>query len=212
MNKPKNDTAESIRRNFEKKMTPRSSQPEKSKDSTARPEPAQSELLHGKQKCSTGPRIAAVRVESEKAAAATGAAPGRGNSLEENDNKLLRKNDRILPKNPEIRGQNTVDSSILSAASKKAWLYVGRTNKNTTTDNMKEYISKKLESDEVSAEDLSSGNIEYNSRSFKIGINYNYLEKVLNPNFWPKDIVVRRFRFFRAGKKREQHLPNPDEF
>ena len=190
LNKSKISDTSSTRGNTGKSTTSHSSRLNKSAA-----EPAQDGLM---KRTPTEPRPAAAQGAVGGKSAVVGAAPGPGKELEVKNTAQLRK---VTPRNMELRGQNTNQSSILTAASRRAWLYVGRTSRDTTTEILMEYVSKKLDSDDVCVEELSADKqMQKYSRSFKIGINYDFLELVEDPNFWPKDIVVRRFRFFRAGK------------
>ena len=102
-----------------------------------------------------------------------------------------------------IKGANTIagDGDVLLAAEKRAWLYVGRTSMSTTTESLKKFLTLKLKTEKITVEELNTENdVEKSSRSFKIGFNFDLLETVENPEFWPHNIYVRRFRFFRGSR------------
>ena len=114
------------------------------------------------------------------------------------------------PESGTCTGNSKSDTPIiiggnLKAAGKRAWLYVGRTSRDTTTDILKHYLAEKLNTIEVLVEELPhNNNQERTSRSFKVGIDFNKLNTVESDDFWPQNIVIRRFRFFRGQKQTTQ--------
>ena len=82
----------------------------------------------------------------------------------------------------------------LQAADKTAWLHIGRLREGTKEQDIKSYLNKKGIQGNVTCEQLTSIS---SNKSFKIGIPFNFLEQITDPEFWPAGITVRRFRFFR---------------
>ena len=104
----------------------------------------------------------------------------------------------------EIKGVASVPTGegVFLAADRRAWLYVGRASISTTSESLKTFLTQKLKTDVILVEELKTTNeVEKLSKSFKIGFNFDLLETVENPEFWPQNILVRRYRFFRGGRK-----------
>lgn len=105
---------------------------------------------------------------------------------------------------PSYRPKVTIgirkNEAELQAAEKKAWLYVGQLRESTTVDTVKEYLKKNGVEGDIDCEEL---NTKGNSKAFKLGIQFNFLEDVENSQFWPVNVRVRRFRFFRGQRQNE---------
>lgn len=71
-------------------------------------------------------------------------------------------------------------------------MYVGRLRQETTPEAVKRFLERKGIEGEMVCDELTS----ISSKSFKVGIAFNLLDKTTDTNFWPAGIVVRRFRFF----------------
>lgn len=119
------------------------------------------------------------------------------------------KNSIYKPIKP-IVSKSTVDRSkgllIGSAKPKMAWLYIGKIkNKEATSDMIKEYIStENIHGDQIKIEKLESKG-PYSS--FMLGIPYDNLEKIGDPDYWPNGVVVRRYNFW---MKRDMEAKNID--
>lgn len=83
-------------------------------------------------------------------------------------------------------------SDDLQAASKKAWLYIGKLKDNTTPDNVKKYMEKKGIQGNIICEELQT---QGDNKAFKIGFPFNYIRETEQPEFWPQGIIARRFNF-----------------
>ncbi|KAJ3656985.1 hypothetical protein Zmor_016021 [Zophobas morio] len=84
------------------------------------------------------------------------------------------------------------ESNFRSTYVKKAWFYVGKVNKETSSDDVKSYISGKLPSDEVTVDKL---NTQGSYQSFRVGVKFAYKDTLFKEEFWPQGVVVRRFNF-----------------
>ena len=145
----------------------------------------------------TGPCSAIARIAFDDVAGAVGLVAD-SRAPKERKNKMTQRVSRTI-----IRGENTSTDNILTAADKRAWIYVGRTNLSTTAANLKKYLTDKLNSQDVSVDELEANNVTVKtSRSFKVGVKYDYLECLEKPEFWPAGIIVRKFRFFRSNASR----------
>ena len=80
----------------------------------------------------------------------------------------------------------------IQAAQRNAWLFIGRLKEGTRAENIKKFLQKKGIQGEIECEELRSRG---KNKAFKLGIPYDYLEEVQDPLFWPKEIIIRRFRF-----------------
>ena len=142
----------------------------------------------------TEPRSVIARVGPDGVAGAAGSVSDLRSPAKVNKNKK--------PTIKLIRGENDSANNIISAADKRAWLYVGRTNLSTTTANLKTYLTDKLVTQDVTVDELETSKVDIKrSRSFKVGVSYEYLEQLETPEFWPKGIIIRKFRFFRQPNK-----------
>src|SRR5699024_7452376 len=103
------------------------------------------------------------------------------------------------PRFPVIHGEGDKlndDTSAFSAAEKKAWIYVGRCNKNSTAEGLEAYLRKKLpRCDNFDISKISKSDASY--ASFKVGLCYSMKDDVMDPKFWLKGVLVKRFKFFR---------------
>jgi len=95
--------------------------------------------------------------------------------------------------------QNTIvgsgkDIKTISAAQRKAWLFVGRLDPEVKAENMYEHIK-----DIVAHENFSVEKLETKTKSacFKLSINFNEKDKLIDPTKWPEGVQIRRF-FFRS--------------
>lgn len=84
------------------------------------------------------------------------------------------------------------DESGLKGAEARVWLYVGRTQPNTTDDQVVKYLKDNLKATDVGCERLN-GKSQY--PSFKISAPARFKDTLNEPAFWPVGVTVRRFRF-----------------
>ena len=84
----------------------------------------------------------------------------------------------------------------LQAADKRAWLFMGRLKPGTTSDSVKKFLNKRGIKENIISEELPTNG---NTKAFKVGIPFDCLERVKEPEFWPPGVNVRRFRFFRRN-------------
>lgn len=85
----------------------------------------------------------------------------------------------------------------LSAVQRKAWLHVWRASPETTTEDIHGYLKNKKIQNEVIVEKLIS---KGNYASFKVGVNFENLNQLMDPDFWPTGIAINRFFHYRPGK------------
>lgn len=69
----------------------------------------------------------------------------------------------------------------------------------TKPEQVKDYMINKFpkyKNDfKVEAVKIVNKDIQTNTASFKVGINYDLLPEISKPEFWPKNIIVRRYNF-----------------
>ena len=73
-----------------------------------------------------------------------------------------------------------------------AWLYIGRLQEETDIQNVIKYLKESRITGEIDCEQLETRG---RNRAFKIGFDFDKLEEVNDPDFWPRNVLVRPFRF-----------------
>lgn len=95
-----------------------------------------------------------------------------------------------------ICGTAASDASF-AAVVRRAWLFVGRAKMSVTVDDVGLYLRNKCPGYSFDVQNLTT-NEKASTRSFRIGLDFHLLEDLNKPEFWPCNIVVRRYNFFRA--------------
>ncbi len=95
-------------------------------------------------------------------------------------------------KKKDIKGNG--EHNDFSVATKLVSLYVGRCNMTSTTGELINFCEKNGIKNSA-ANELNVKSSWF--KSFKITIEDKYLEKLLEPEFWSKGIIVRRFFNYR---------------
>lgn len=105
---------------------------------------------------------------------------------------LVKRQQRDQYKKDTLIGRNT-KTSILKAPIKKAWIYVGGCETNTTSDMVKDYITTECPElkDVVCTQLETRGKL----KAFQVGFDFIHNDKISTADFWPSNIKVRRFRF-----------------
>ena len=85
----------------------------------------------------------------------------------------------------------------LQAAERKAWLYIGKLKKNTTSDTVTRYLERNGIQGETTCEELHTLG---DKKAFKVGFPFHHLKEAELPEFWPQGIIVRRFRFRKSHR------------
>lgn len=85
------------------------------------------------------------------------------------------------------------------AKPKKGWLYVGSiSNKDATTEMVFDYLKvENIPRDEITIEKLTS---KGQNSSFMVGIPFDKLEKIGNPDYWPRGVSAGRYNFWKKPK------------
>lgn len=127
----------------------------------------------------------------------------KGNMLtsseEEKTNRKPYKTRRI----DVIKGTGTENCSLQSA-NKKAWLHLGKINKDCKEEDVVELIKAKFPENktEIVVEKISRE--DSTSASFRLGIDFDLLEEVNRGDFWPRGVIVKRY-FFRKYRRQAEH-------
>lgn len=88
------------------------------------------------------------------------------------------------------------NASKLQAAESFAYIYLSRTKKNIMEDDIKDYINGMKE--ECFGVELLNQTRETNFNSFKITVSVSKLNVFLQKDFWPENLVFRKYRQLRS--------------
>jgi len=101
-------------------------------------------------------------------------------------------------KNKVLHGtktDNDQSGDLLKAGIIRKWIFVGKTKKGTKVNDVVEYITKNLPGiGEVICSDLQSKGF---FESFRVGVDRSFADQILDPSFWPKNILIKDFLFRR---------------
>ncbi|KAL3269668.1 hypothetical protein HHI36_008729 [Cryptolaemus montrouzieri] len=96
-------------------------------------------------------------------------------------------------------GKGNVDSSAaFAAATRKAWLYVGRVGTDVKEENIVRYLKNKFPNNTFEVEMLPERE-NSNSVAFKVGADMSLSEELNKTESWPNGVLVERFCFFRKN-------------
>ena len=113
---------------------------------------------------------------------------------EEGNDFILVKNKRKTFRQKGIIGtatQNEDNSCQIKGQERKAWLYVGRLSKETKDEDLEIFLRKGCPTaNQVTVKRLPS---KGNNASYCVGIDFACKDVLMDPEFWPKGIEVRRF-------------------
>lgn len=107
------------------------------------------------------------------------------------------------PKNPSQRkqqrenkifGTDMSDKDSFTATERKIWLYVGKCKQNTTEEQIKMYLERKCPEKTFVINKLNSKGF---NASFRVGAEIALKDVLYDPSFWPKDILIKQYKFFR---------------
>lgn len=98
-----------------------------------------------------------------------------------------------------IRGSKS--GCKLLGAERRAWLFIGRIKgKETSERELLEYLEEEGLQQQISCKKLNS--TEWYS-NFKIGIPFDMLEKINKAEYWPENVIVRRFNFNKSEQQKK---------
>lgn len=90
------------------------------------------------------------------------------------------------------------NTDTIVAGEKRAWFYVGRVKGGTNADAIKNLITSKLPGVTPTVDKLDS--IGTND-SFKVSVEFDRRDELLDGSIWPKNVIIKRFLFKRVIKK-----------
>lgn len=93
--------------------------------------------------------------------------------------------------------QGTDNTSTLKVIEPKIWYHVSKFDPQTTADDLKEYLSGKIDSSEVECYSLlpkGRPSEELRFVTFKIGVLISSKAVVTDPSIWPNNVTVRPFQ------------------
>lgn len=109
--------------------------------------------------------------------------------------------------NPSVPAYNTSTAPTLKVIPPKRIIFAARFDSNTSTDAVKRYICFKIGNDI----DLSVYKFKYSNQrrksSFKIIVNEENFDSVVNPDFWPKNALIREYVYSENVPSDIVHLP-----
>lgn len=113
------------------------------------------------------------------------------------------RNKQNINTNKKIIGESSESSNTFAASSPRLWVYVGRCRADTEVKDVETYISTRIPNGNVNVEKLQS---KGSNSSFCVRIDSDLKEQIYDPKFWPKNIIVRRYKFFRGNTENMSEL------
>ena len=115
-------------------------------------------------------------------------------------------------------GQNAIpaneqkDGFTATPKTKKIWLFVSRASSHVNEKIVKDYLNKKLNNPKYKPEvkALQTRNERQDNNCFMVGLDIELKEIAYDPNFWPTEINVSRFNFYK-GKHFLEKQPGIEE-
>lgn len=90
----------------------------------------------------------------------------------------------------------TPGKPAFSSAVRKAWLYVGRAERDTTCRQVLDHLQKSFPGQQFEIDPLPVRD-DAKSIAFKLGADIGLIDQLNKPDVWPNGILVKRYRFFR---------------
>lgn len=114
---------------------------------------------------------------------------------------------QVTRKKTAILGTSTNNSAAtFKAAERRGWLYIGRADEKTTTNDIKTFLEREHKGKSFTVEEITKHETNKSkNKSFKVGVDYEMLELLRKPENWPRGIVVQRYQFFRRSQAGEGH-------
>lgn len=89
--------------------------------------------------------------------------------------------------------ENQEEDITFEGEERKIWLHLDRCKSEVKVEHIKKYLQKKCPRERFIVESLRKSD----NPSFKIGAPQHLEESLFTSSFWPKDVVIRPFKFFR---------------
>lgn len=97
-------------------------------------------------------------------------------------------------KEAEIVGTSKDQSSELAAA-RRIWVYVGRCRSDLTVEQLTSYLQSQSPGKHFEVEKLIT---KGRNSAFKVGTDFELKDAIYSPSYWPENILIKRFHFFRT--------------
>ena len=99
---------------------------------------------------------------------------------------------------PKVIGTGCKIESNLKAAERKAWIFIRKTNKDTTETVIKNHIAAIVKHNDFTVQIKES---KYNNKNFIVSIPINDMDAINNPQNWPQGISLEKYIFRRAPRE-----------
>lgn len=123
----------------------------------------------------------------------------------ENDKDQWRKVEykKAAEKKPCI-GTSKVKINELTGSTKLAWLHVGKCASSATVNMVRGYVERK--EPKIQVKEVEMLESKGTNKSFKLAVDYEHLKLLMEPEFWPDGVAVRRYTFPRKhwGKTKSE--------
>ncbi|KAK9510063.1 hypothetical protein O3M35_004929 [Rhynocoris fuscipes] len=93
-------------------------------------------------------------------------------------------------RNEMIIGMSQTSEELVGV--KKAWLHLGKLQRDTTTEQVEVFLKKNFPNVNITVSKLES---KGNNCSFRLGVDFAQKDTLMNSNLWPQNITLRRFLF-----------------
>ncbi|CAH0560626.1 unnamed protein product [Brassicogethes aeneus] len=129
-----------------------------------------------------------------------------------NINKDTHKEKKLAQKTSELKkisyGSNKSGNKF-QGTPKKVWLFISRVNKDVVKEDITQFLNDK---DNLKEREFIIEEVEVNRKTtkcFKIGADYDLLEEIYKPDFWPSGIGYSRYYFSREDQNKVHAVPPP---
>lgn len=75
------------------------------------------------------------------------------------------------------------------------WLYIGKVHKKVEVNDIIKYIVSKSSDNDNNSSENQIDVLKLSDTSYRVGIVENIFQHAKSPEFWPQNIIVRRFNF-----------------
>lgn len=96
--------------------------------------------------------------------------------------------------------ENVNKELYFSAPARRAWIYVGRVDLNTSSQQILNYLKHKFPANNFQVEELAKRE-GATSVSFKVGAYVSLMEELYKGHTWPAGVLVKKFVFFVGNKE-----------
>ncbi|KAK9496799.1 hypothetical protein O3M35_012992 [Rhynocoris fuscipes] len=112
---------------------------------------------------------------------------------------VVQKKKRTKPGLKTVVGTSKASSELTGV--KKAWLHLGKLKEGTEIQNVNTFLEKYFPGMDITVTKLES---KGRNCSFRLGVDFDLKDEIMNSEHWPRNVTLRRFLFRRSGAE----LPN----